>query len=85
MRLLCFAFFVERCSFALRYAQKADENASADQIRAYISTGWDSLTRSLTDCATVVDTKLATASVLYLPADFAEPASPSSNFKHGAR
>lgn len=53
---------------------KAEENALG-QIRAYISTGWDSLTRSLTDCATVVDTKLASASVLYLPADFAEPAS----------
>ncbi|MGC1619889.1 MAG: trehalase family glycosidase [Candidatus Acidiferrum sp.] len=52
---------------------KAEDNA-LDQIRAYISTGWDSLTRSLTDCNTVVDTKLATASVLYLPSDFAEPA-----------
>jgi alpha,alpha-trehalase len=51
---------------------KTEENA-LDQIRAYISTGWDSLTRSLTDCDTVVDTKLASASVLYLPADFAEP------------
>jgi alpha,alpha-trehalase len=48
---------------------------SLDQIRAYISTGWDSLTRSLTDCATVADTKLSSASVLYLPADFAVPAS----------
>src|SRR6202040_907505 len=50
-------------------------DSSLDQIRAYISTGWDSLTRSLTDCATVVDTKLSSASVLYLPADFAVPAS----------
>ncbi len=48
---------------------------SLEQIRAYISTGWDSLTRSLTDCATVVDTKLSSVSVLYLPADFAVPAS----------
>ncbi|MGB2671443.1 MAG: trehalase family glycosidase [Candidatus Acidiferrum sp.] len=53
---------------------KAEENA-LDQIRAYISTSWNSLTRSLTDCATVVDTKLAAASVLYLPADFGEPES----------
>ncbi|MGC1616494.1 MAG: trehalase family glycosidase [Candidatus Acidiferrum sp.] len=51
------------------------EGNALDQIRAYISTGWNSLTRSLTNCATVVDTKLASASVLYLPADFAEPAS----------
>jgi alpha,alpha-trehalase len=48
---------------------------SLDQIRAYISTGWDSLTRSLTDCATVADTKLTSASVLYIPADFAVPTS----------
>jgi alpha,alpha-trehalase len=47
---------------------------SLDQIRAYISTGWDSLTRSLTDCATVVDTKLSSASIVYLPADFTVPA-----------
>src|ERR1700676_948397 len=47
---------------------------SLDQIRAYISTGWDSLTRSLTDCATVVATKLSSASVLYLPPRFAVPA-----------
>ena len=48
---------------------------SLDQIRSYISAGWDSLTRSLTDCGTVVDTKLAAASVLYLPADFPVPSS----------
>src|SRR5580693_1288172 len=51
------------------------KDSSLDQIRAYISTGWDSLTRSLTDCATVVDTKVSSASVLYLPADFTAPAS----------
>ncbi len=51
------------------------EATSLDQIGEYIATSWDSLTRSLTDCATVVDSKLASASVLYLPADFAEPAS----------
>lgn len=46
-----------------------------EQIRSYISAGWDTLTRSLTDCGTVVDTKLASASILYLPADFEVPAS----------
>jgi alpha,alpha-trehalase len=50
------------------------EESGLTQIRDYIAKGWDSLTRSLTDCATVVDTKLASASVLYLPANFAEPA-----------
>lgn len=36
----------------------------------YISEGWDALTRSMSDCATVVDPKVATKSVLYIPADF---------------
>jgi len=44
-------------------------------ILAYISTGWDTLTRSMNECSTVVDPKFAAASVMYLPADFPEPAS----------
>jgi alpha,alpha-trehalase len=44
------------------------------QIRSYIAAGWDTLTRSLTDCKVIVDPKLASASVLYLPADFDAPA-----------
>jgi len=42
-------------------------------IRAYISSAWDTLTRSMTDCKTVVDPKLPDATVLYLPAGFAVP------------
>jgi alpha,alpha-trehalase len=42
-------------------------------IREYISAGWDSLTRSLTECKTIVDSKLAAASVLYIPADSEVP------------
>lgn len=53
----------------------AKEQHGLDQIRGYIASGWDSLTRSMTDCKTVVDPKLATASVLYIPADFQAPAS----------
>jgi alpha,alpha-trehalase len=41
-----------------------------NHIRTYISSGWDSLTRSITDCSTVVDPKLTQGSVLYIPADF---------------
>jgi alpha,alpha-trehalase len=43
-------------------------------ILAYISTGWDTLTRSMYECSTVVDPKFAANSVMYLPADFREPA-----------
>src|SRR5438309_3916432 len=42
-------------------------------IREYIFKSWDTLTRSMEDCSTVVDSKLAENSVLYLPADFATP------------
>jgi alpha,alpha-trehalase len=53
----------------------AADTGGLGPIRTYISTGWDTLTRSLNECGTVVDTKLAATSVLYLPADFPEPAS----------
>jgi alpha,alpha-trehalase len=42
-------------------------------IRKYISSGWDTLTRSMTDCASVVDPKMKTAPVIYLPAGLATP------------
>src|SRR5204862_2513787 len=44
-----------------------------EPILSYISKSWDTLTRSMEDCATVVDPKLAEHSVLYLPADFSVP------------
>jgi alpha,alpha-trehalase len=40
----------------------------------YIASGWDTLTRSMTDCQSLVDPKMKVAPVLYLPAGFAEPA-----------
>jgi alpha,alpha-trehalase len=40
-----------------------------EPILSYISKSWDTLTRSMEDCTTVVDPKLAENSVLYLPAD----------------
>jgi len=56
------------------FAQEAAaRDAGLRQIRSYITAGWDTLTRSLTDCKTIVDPKLAAASVLYIPADFDAP------------
>jgi alpha,alpha-trehalase len=43
-------------------------------ILDYISTGWDTLTRSMTDCQSVIDPKMKVAPVLYLPAGMTEPA-----------
>jgi alpha,alpha-trehalase len=48
-------------------------DAGPAPILTYISSAWDSLTRSMTDCQTVVDPKLIGTSVLYLPADFPTP------------
>jgi alpha,alpha-trehalase len=49
-----------------------DDNGLAP-IRAYISTTWDTLTRSMNECKSVIDTKVAGRSVIYIPADFPEP------------
>ena len=56
------------------FAKEGDEAEKAktkglQPILSYISKSWDTLTRSMEDCATVVDPKLAEHSVLYLPAD----------------
>ncbi len=47
---------------------------TAPAIDAYIHASWTALQRSMTDCKSLVDTKTNTAPVLYLPADFPEPA-----------
>lgn len=48
-------------------------NQSLNQILAYIHSGWDSLTRSTSSCAAVVDPKLSAPPLIYLPAGFQEP------------
>lgn len=50
-----------------------DSPRGLEPIRDYISAAWDTLSRSLADCATFGDSKLTTAPQLYLPADFSEP------------
>jgi alpha,alpha-trehalase len=54
---------------------QAPEKEGLQPILNYISTAWDTLTRSMSDCQSVVDPKLEQASVLYLPAGFPVPAS----------
>ncbi len=48
--------------------------ASNAKILSYIDNGWDSLSRSMTDCKSLVDPKVTTTPILYLPADLATPA-----------
>src|SRR6516165_2475236 len=52
-------------------AAEASEKAEGlKPILDYISSAWDTLTRSMSECSTIVDSKLAGKSILYLPADF---------------
>jgi alpha,alpha-trehalase len=55
-------------------APSTADNQGLKPILDYISSAWDTLTRSITDCQTVADPKLKAAPVLYLPAGFPEPA-----------
>ena len=44
-------------------------------ILDYISSAWDTLNRSMSDCKSIVDPKISAQSVLYLPKEMPEPAS----------
>jgi len=48
--------------------------SSLKPILDYIANSWDSLTRSMTDCESVIDPKLKGAAILYLPAGTTESA-----------
>jgi alpha,alpha-trehalase len=47
--------------------------ASQAGIREYIASGWDTLSRSMSECKSVGDLKVQTTPVLYLPADLPTP------------
>jgi alpha,alpha-trehalase len=55
----------------------SDSDAQAGEglkpILQYISSAWDTLTRSMSECKSLVDPKIKGASVLYLPAGYSEP------------
>jgi alpha,alpha-trehalase len=74
--LLGLAFILLQTSAAVAAQEpQKDSSAGLEPIRSYISAGWDTLSRSQSDCATFADTKLTTAPQLYLPSDFSEPES----------
>ncbi len=79
LRVLILFFFVIWLPLASPRTHAAESKNSATEsglapILTYISSGWDTLTRSMTDCQAVIDPKLTEPSVLYLPADFPPPA-----------
>jgi alpha,alpha-trehalase len=60
-------------ALAAQPAAPATQGSGLKPILDYISSGWDTLTRSMTDCQSLVDPKIKVAPVLYLPAGFATP------------
>jgi alpha,alpha-trehalase len=74
LSILSFAFLLLSASAAI-FAQQPGKNSGTglEPIRSYISSGWNTLSRSLSDCATFIDPKLTGAPQLYLPSDFPEP------------
>jgi len=74
---LVLAGFVALFASGIAAAQTPTSAAAPHGLKPildYISSGWDTLTRSMADCQSVVDPKISAASVLYVPAGFAEPA-----------
>jgi len=54
-------------------AAERDAESGLTPILSYISSAWDTLTRSMTNCDTIADPKLVEASILYVPAHFPAP------------
>jgi alpha,alpha-trehalase len=71
--LLATIFCISSAPTPVASAMPAD-GQGLKPILDYISTAWDTLTRSMTDCQSLVDPKMKVAPVLYLPAGMAEPA-----------
>ena len=70
--LFAFLFLVLLCCLRRRCSGCSGQaDSSGGQglkpILDYISSAWDTLTRSMTDCKSVVDPKIKVAPVLYLP------------------
>ncbi|HZQ44291.1 MAG TPA: trehalase family glycosidase, partial [Acidobacteriaceae bacterium] len=57
----------------LAVAAQSPEPLKQPNIDSYIHQSWDKLQRSMTDCSSLVDPKLTTTPVLYLPAGEAMP------------
>ncbi|MBV8629732.1 MAG: trehalase, partial [Silvibacterium sp.] len=65
-----FGFGQSTASASHQLSPKAEQGQPID---AYIKGAWNQLSRSMDECKSVADPKLATASILYLPANVPEP------------
>src|ERR1700682_3607845 len=70
---LIFLLLLLACPPGVRAQEQKKPLASLASIRQYIAAGWDNLTRSMTDCASVVDPKMKVNPVFFLPGGCAPP------------
>ncbi|HWG19341.1 MAG TPA: trehalase family glycosidase [Terracidiphilus sp.] len=70
LRLFVFAVAAIHISGA---QEAAGGSPNPDATLHYIHAAWDTLTRSMTDCHSLVDIKVTANPILYLPADMAVP------------
>src|SRR5215831_2713818 len=75
-RLFVFVFAAISMARAQETAPAAIQNAApnSEATLSYIHSAWDTLTRSMTDCHSLVDIKVTANPVLYLPAEMPAPA-----------
>src|SRR5260370_25013820 len=79
---LTFLLLLLACPPGVQAQEQKKPIAGLPSVRQYIAAGWDNLTRSMTDCASVVDPKMKVNPVIYLPAGF--PAPPAVEKLHTA-
>jgi alpha,alpha-trehalase len=74
MKLFCL-LFLAAAAIANSSAQAQDVGAAPnpDATLRYIHGAWNTLTRSITDCHTLTDSKITAVPVLYLPAELPAP------------
>jgi alpha,alpha-trehalase len=74
--LLYFILAASLAALPSKVTRAADTTTAigVQQILLYISNGWNTLTRSMTECKTFTDPKTNAVSALYLPSGFPEPA-----------
>ena len=78
MKLLCMLVFALAAIQTLGAVAQDDATAPTNKpdpaaTLAYIHSAWDTLTRSMTDCHSLVDIKITASPVLYMPAETPAP------------
>jgi len=79
MKLICILSLALAGGAAIAQPQGAQSDATSNPATGpeatlnYIHGAWDTLTRSMTDCHSLVDSKISAAPILYVPAELPAP------------